>query len=434
MLHTSRGILNPPVTWYGLGPQAGTTLQRQFVKNTFPAPKENGGSEIHAYWTCSPCMTTCWNDGNTLIKAFRSPKMELIIAQQPWLENDSLYADIILPITTVAEEGDIQRCPQENEVLFLQKKSIEPVGESKSDYHAVGEIAKKMGVYDKYTGGKTDQEWIKAGWEKSGVTELVSWEKLQQNQYFVVPNRVDVSKEPPGLANFYKDPKSNPLETPSGLIEFYSQKLAENFPGDNERPPSPKWIVGGPASQGWTHDESLLGEKAKKYTMLLITNHPRWRLHAQFDDVPWLREISTCKVKGPDGYMYEPVWLHPTDAAKRGIKSGDIVRLYNDRGAVLGGAIVWERIIPGAVYQDHGARLDEIIPGQLDRGGANNLICPLETMSKNAEGEATSGFLVEVEKVTGNQMDEWRQKYPDAFAREYDPAYGVKFDAWIEGA
>lgn len=430
MLHMSRGILNPPQSWYGLGPQVGTLVEKQFIKNTYPAPKEDGGTEIHMYWVCCPCMTVCWNGGNTLIKAFRSPKLECIVAQQPWLEDDSLYADILLPITTVIEDEDLMRCPQENEILYLQEKSIEPIGESKSDYHAVGEIAKKMGVYDKYTGGKTDEEWLKSGWEKSGVSDLVSWEKLKENQYYVVPTRVDVTKEPAGLAKFYQDPKNNPLETPTGKLEFYSQKLADNFPDDNERPPSPKWVVGGP---GWTHDESLWGERAKKYTLLLITNHPRWRLHAQHDDVPWLREIPSCKVKGPDGYMYEAVWIHPTDAAKRGIKSGDIVKLYNERGAVLGGAIVWEKIIPGAVYQDHGARLDEIIPGELDRGGSNNLICPVNTMSKNAEGEATSGYLVEVEKVTGNQMDEWRKNYPDAFARDYDAAYGLKFDAWIEG-
>ena len=80
-----------------------------------------------------------------------------------------------------------------------------------------------------------------------------------------------------------------------------------------------------------------------------MTNHGRWRTHAQNDDITWTREIPTCKVKGWDGYMYEPVWIHPQDAATRGIKSGDIVKLFNERGIVLGGAMVWERIMPGAV-------------------------------------------------------------------------------------
>ena len=119
------------------------------------------------------------------------------------------------------------------------------------------------------------------------------------------------------------------------------------------------------------------------------------------------------------------------DAAPRGIASGDIVKIYNERGTVLGGAYVTERIIPGAVYQDHGARHDPITTG-LDRGGANNLICPSNTTSKNAAGMASSGYLVEVERVGLGQLDEWMKKHPEAFEREYDPAAGLRFNAWVE--
>ncbi len=99
---------------------------------------------------------------------------------------------------------------------------------------------------------------------------------------------------------------------------------------------------------------------------------------------------------------------------------------------MLCGALVWERIMPGVVYVDHGARCDFIIPGKLDRGGAINLISPRNTMSKNCLGQATSGYLVEVEKVTMAQMEEWKKQYPEAFSREYDPASGLRFDAWVE--
>ena len=130
--------------------------------------------------------------------------------------------------------------------------------------------------------------------------------------------------------------------------------------------------------------------------------------------------------------MYEPLWINPSDAARRNIKSGDIVKTYSERGAVLGGAIVWERIMPGVVYQDHGARVDFIIPGKLDRGGAIDLISPDGITSKNCAGEATSGYLVEIEKVTMSQMEEWRGQYPEAFEREYDPGSGLRFNSWVE--
>jgi trimethylamine-N-oxide reductase (cytochrome c) len=46
---------------------------------------------------------------------------------------------------------------------------------------------------------------------------------------------------------------------------------------------------------------------------------------------------------------------------------------------------------------------------------------------------ASSGYLVEVEKVTMAQMEKWKEQYPEAFAREYDPASGLRFNAWVEG-
>jgi anaerobic selenocysteine-containing dehydrogenase len=165
----------------------------------------------------------------------------------------------------------------------------------------------------------------------------------------------------------------------------------------------------------------------------LMSNHGRWRVHAQCDDISWTRETPTGKVMGWDGYMYEPLWLHPKTAAERGIKTGDIVQIHNERGIVLGGAYVTERLMPGVAYIDHGARVDSIIPGKLDRGGAINLISPEGITSKNSAGMATSGYLVEVEKVSMAQMEEWREQYPDAFEREYDPASGLRFNAWIEG-
>ena len=128
--------------------------------------------------------------------------------------------------------------------------------------------------------------------------------------------------------------------------------------------------------------------------------------------------------------MYEPVWLNPVDAGKLGIKTGDVVSVYNERGEVLGGALVTERVMPGTVYQDHGARIDAIVRGKggLDRGGANNLICPSPTASNNVVSEVTNGFLVNVKKVDIFALAE---KYPEEFGREYQPEAGLQVSAWI---
>ena len=187
----------------------------------------------------------------------------------------------------------------------------------------------------------------------------------------------------------------------------------------------PKWI-----EESDAHHERLTNDRGKDYPFLMMSNHPRWRVHAEHDDITWLREIETCKVTGPDGYAYEPVWINPADARRLGIHDGDIVRIFNERGSVLGGAYVTERIRPSVISQDHGARVDSIVTGLggLDRGGANNLICPNATTSKNAPGEVTNGFLVNIEKVDVLALAE---QYPEEFNRDYDAECGLVASARI---
>ncbi len=423
-------IPHTPITFMGAGAIEGTT-EDQFVKYTYPIPEQEGGTEIHMMWTDTPCRTTCWNGGNETIEALRNPQIECIVAQHPWLENDCLFSDIVLPTNTTLEVEDIVTNVRQGvqfQSVALQRPAIEPVGESKSDFEAVCEVAKKLGMYERIMGGKTIEDLEKSVFENMELQDYISWEDFKEKEYYVFPTAKDWEKDPAGFIKFYEDPEANPLPTPSGKLEFYSERLARYFPDDEERPPVPHWI-----EKSDMHDERLSSERAKKYPLLLMSNHGRWRVHAQCDDISWTREALTCKVKGADGYMYEPLWMHPSDAEKRGIKTGDIVKVYNQRGAVLGGALVWERIMPGVVYIDHGARVDPIIPGKLDRGGAINLITPDWITSKNCVGMATSGFLVETEKVTLTQMEEWKNQYPEAFEREYDPASGLRFNAWVEG-
>ena len=89
------------------------------------------------------------------------------------------------------------------------------------------------------------------------------------------------------------------------------ERLAKHFPDDKERPPYPKWI-----EKSETHDERISSERAAMFPLLLMSNHGRWRTHAQCDDISWTRETPTCKVLGADGYRYEPVWINPEGCRK----------------------------------------------------------------------------------------------------------------------
>ncbi len=428
-------ILNPPITWHGTASPwwAASDQARVF---TYPIPKEQGGTEIHMIWTDTPCWTTCWNGGNRYKQALRDPKIEFVLTEHPWMENDTLMSDIILPTTTKFEEYDIEAGGGD---VWLVDKCINPIGEAKTDYEVSLEVAKKLGPewVEKYTYGRSVEDWMEYAWETRELEKHsgMTWEQFKEKGFWAAPYDPDWQKklqDKPGARPFYEDPKANPLKTPTGLFEYESTFLKENFPDDKERPPVPHWIP-----EGETHQDNPLGERAKKYPLLCQSNHGRWRLHAEHDDVTWLREIPTCKIKGIDGYLYEPIWLHPSEAEKRGIKNGDIIGMFNEKGMVLGGAYVTERIMPGVAYQDHGARADPIVDDPnipmeewIDRGGANNLICPDKPISPNAIGQVSSAFLVEVKKVDIKALQE---KYPEAFAREYDPASGLRFSGWVEG-
>jgi trimethylamine-N-oxide reductase (cytochrome c) len=419
-----------PVVFYGAGAQEGL-VQDQFEKYTYPIAKEEGGTRIHMIWTDTPCRVTCWNDGNGTMHSLRNPEIECIVAQHPWLENDCLYADIILPSNTHMEVEDIvTNIRQGTQItnIALAEQAIEPIGESKSDFEVVVEVAKKFDMEETMTEGESIADMQKAIFGYMGIDKLDKWEDFVERKYYLYDAADDWEEDIPGLRRFYEDPEKHKLPTPSGKLEFYSEKLATHFPQDQERGPLPKWI-----ERSESHDERLSSERSRMFPLLLQSNHGRWRVHAQCDDITWTREAPTMKILGSDGYKYEPCWIHTSEAEKRGIKHGDIVKVFNERGIVLAGAFVTERLRDGVAYMDHGARADAIIPGKVDRGGAINTISPRKITSKNCVGNAVQGYLVEVERLSGEEMDQWRRDYPEAFERKYDPAAGLRFDAWIEG-
>ena len=182
-------ILRPPVDFWGTGGHEEPTAD-QYKKYTYPIPKEKGGTEFHMMWTDTPCRVTCWNCGNDVCDAMLSPSIECIVAQHPWLENDCVYADIILPTNTTLEVNDIMLNLRDGDsfqsVLYM-RKAIEPVGESRSDYEAVCAVAEKMGMLDAVTDGFSEAELIKGVFYGMKFDKIVSWEEFEEKEYFVVP-------------------------------------------------------------------------------------------------------------------------------------------------------------------------------------------------------------------------------------------------------
>ena len=258
---------------------------------------------------------------------------------------------------------------------------------------------------ERYTEGKADVDWARKYFEISDLPKYISWEEFDKKGYFII--NADKDRKPtPAFRWFYEgrpcdtpDPlnkkrgtdKAGEYSTYSGKIEFVSQSLLKQFPDDDERPPLPHHI---PSWEGYRSD------LYKKYPLQLISPHPRFSFHTQYDKhSAWLKEIPTHRII-KDGYAWWPARVHPIDAAKRGLRNGDIIKLYNDRGGVLCIAVVTERVMPGIVHSyASSANYDPLEPGRaysIDRGGCVNILTPSRMISKHAPGMAPNSCLIEI--------------------------------------
>ncbi|MBW1805854.1 MAG: molybdopterin-dependent oxidoreductase [Deltaproteobacteria bacterium] len=408
-------ILNPPIHWLSEG-FCGDSLEQQFKEYTYPEP---GCSEVKMFYRYGGAYIGTMTETNRFVKMYQSPKLEFVVNQDCWWCTETGFADIILPACTNFERNDIGEWGNSGgyshnssnvcnrRVIVYQQKCIEPLYESKSDYQIFSELAERMGIKEDFTEGNTEEDWIEKMFYDTDLPKHTSFDDFKKKGYFVVPIPEDY-KSTPALRWFYEGrecdtpdslnpklgtEKANELGTYSGKIEFISQSLKAHFPDDKERPPMPRYI---PSWEGHTSD------LAKKYPLQLLTPHPRFSFHTHHDNkVPWLGEIPGHRIT-KDGYEWQTIRLHPDDAEARSIKHGDIVKLFNDRGAVLGIAQVTERVMPGVVHSyESSAKYDPLEPGKagsVDRGGCVNLLTPSRMISKNAPGMAPNSCLVEISR------------------------------------
>jgi trimethylamine-N-oxide reductase (cytochrome c) len=295
----------------------------------------------------------------------------------------------------------------------MQKKCIEPLGESKSDYEIFAFLAERLGLHDVYTeGGLTELDWVKRMFDSSDLPKHISWDEFFKKGYFVVPIPEDYTPTP-ALRWFAEDrhrdtpdwgppPESQAefgkgLQTTSGLIEFESSSLKKFDPDDEERPVIPKYI---PSWEGH-HTKELYDN----YPLQLISPHPRFSFHTMGDaKESWINEVKDHRVLKEDGYYYWIIRINSQDAHSRGVQENDLVKVFNDRGAVICAAQVTERLPPGTVHSyESCADYDPMgKPGEAtDRSGCINILTPSRYITKNSAGMAPNSCLVEIELHEG---------------------------------
>lgn len=320
-------------------------------------------------------------DLNKLVEAWQKP--ETIVLNEIWWTATARHADIVLPATTTLERNDIGASSRDRFIMAMQQ-AIEPVGDARNDFDIFADLAKRLGFEERFTEGRNEDEWLRHLYNVSRQQaakkriELPSFEDFWEEGYVETP-------EPDGayiaFEAFRNDPENSPLRTPSGKVEIYSETIAGY--GYEDCPGHPTWME---------PTEWLGGDRAAAFPLHMVSNQPVTKLHGQLDDG---RVSVESKVKGR-----EPVVMHPDDAAARGIKDGDIVRVFNHRGALLSAAVLSEDTRPGVIRIATGAWYDPAEPGRigsLEKHGNPNVLTPDRGTSKLAQGPIAHSALVEIE-------------------------------------
>ena len=328
-------------------------------------------------------------DLNRLVDAFRQP--ECVIVNEIWWTATARHADIIFPITTVLERNDLMLTKWEPMATPMHK-AIEPVGESRNDYDVFSGLAQRLGFFEEFTEGRNEEEWLRHLWDQARQRAGQANFELPDFDTFWAEGPKEVLKAEDKkilLETFRNDPQNNPLSTPSGKVEIFSDVIA-GF-GYDDCPGHPVWM----------EPYEWLGSKtAKTFPLHIISNQPSTRLHSQLD--------SGAISKGSKINGREPMTMNPVDAGVRNIHTGDIVRIFNDRGSCLAGVNLSENVMPGVIQLATGAWFDPIVPGQIGalcKHGNPNVLTMDRGTSSLAQGPTAHSTLVQVEKFNDDVPD-----------------------------
>lgn len=325
-------------------------------------------------------------DLNRLRAAWQRP--ETVIVHEPFWNALAKHADIVLPATTPLERDDLSGGNYDTS-LIASRRALEPFQQARNDYDIFTALAARLGFEAAFTEGLTDREWLRKLYENtkqysaSAGLELPTFEEFWRAGWFEFP---PAPPAPVLCSALRADPAGAALKTPSGRIEIFSERIA-SF-GYADCPGHPTWMA--PA-------EWLGAPLAARYPLHLISNQPRTRLHSQYDHGDLSRE---SKVHGR-----EPALMHPADAAAREICAGDVVRIFNERGACLAGIALSEDIRPGVIQLATGAWLDPDDPVAVTATclhGNPNMLTRDAGTSHLAQGPAAMSTLVQVERHRGD--------------------------------
>jgi trimethylamine-N-oxide reductase (cytochrome c) len=408
---TARGFL-----WDGMAPEI------QFAPYEYPMP---GYPRIHMIYKYGGSYFSTLTESNRMAEAYRHESVEFVVNQSIWQEGETQFADVILPACTNLERWDIGEWGSgggylqhgfngvNHRVVVLQHQCIEPLGESKADYEIFSLILQRLGLGAIFTEGCSDLDWVKRVFDSSDLPQHVSWKEFCRKGYFVVPAEAENMRQPVNFRWFAEgrmkdinEPQPLPsqwagdfghgLQTPSGKLEFIPENLRRHDPDNPERPVvnryRPSWEGRG--------TESLI----HRFPLQMIATHSRYSFHTHADGKQGATNEITDHRLAVAGHYFWLARLNDLDARERGIGPRDLIKVWNDRGAVICAADVSPLVARGTVKSFESSaeyQMIEIDGERVEIGGCMNTLTPSRTQSQGTSGMAPNSCLVQVEAWRG---------------------------------
>ena len=291
-------------------------------------------------------------------------KLDLFVVADPQYSDTARYADIILPIAMTWEKEDA------GGGYSLYEKAVEPAGECKTDMDVFRLLADEMGFPELYD--KTDEEYLRAALDTPFNREHgFTYDDYKEKRF--------IAK----FADQMPAPDPNAAPTPKVRNAFYLENPASvdfNEPDINrDIECRPYWE---PPFE--THIDN---PDAERFPLNAFSIHEAYHAQSIMVEIPWLDDLRG-----------EPtIEIHEQAAAERNIKTGDLIKAYNDRGFVVCRALVTQGIRPDCILLPHGWQTDDFVAGHLqdltriDMDGLsgnscyNDIICEVELYEGGAE-------------------------------------------------
>ncbi|MCG6270406.1 trimethylamine-N-oxide reductase TorA [Vibrio furnissii] len=325
-------------------------------------------------------------DRNKMKRAFQ--KLETVVTIDFNWTATCRFSDIVLPACTQWERNDIDSYGSySGKGLIAMHRLVDPMFQSRTDFEIMTELTRRFGRHEEFTRGMDEMEWVRSLYNDCKKANEGKFEMPEFDEFWE-QSVLEFGEGKPWVrhADFRKDPEINALGTPSGFIEITSRKIGRY--GYEHCQEHPMWFEKTERSHG--------GPGSDKYPFWLQSCHPDKRLHSQMCESEAFR--ATYAVQGR-----EPVYINPMDAKAKGIKAGDLVRVFNGRGQLLAGAVLSDSYPRGVIRIEEGAwygPLSEKEGAICTYGDPNTLTLDLGT-SELAQATSANTCIVDFEKFTG---------------------------------